>query len=643
MNKNIPNKDEYIMQDEQGNTVPPFEVDKKKTKKNLVKTSTGYTVFAVLLYILTFLPIAGVTCVLAIKTSQLMPYYSFWPFVGVIVVGVLALVFYLVLLIVARKNTKKPIMSQTAILAIVYTLLTTVFSLAITYAFPDAIAVATQNTIYGEDVLYNGEKMVEGNAQLEREYVMYNLLNGNLGGEYSYHDLSSHNKSDQGAILGFNNEEIKTSIEGYMYSDPKTKDGKSGSAASNTIIQNNIARLDAMIETLEANNPRKYEMYKFVYEQYVLNDSDFAFMITAKNKDARMRKALALSIVDYEYNHSRYEEIIARGFTNKATDPDPELNAIFNRNYNSFNHDGYIPFDDEHLLLAQVNGRMTIPVVIHLILDDIYQYSQPSWDNDGNIMYEEDGNFLYTLYMPDERDAYVKAKAKAAGVNVNNKTAFNAYVESGAAFDKTEEDGTKFGYNEKGWKVYADGTVHRPMKWVVLDMLGEGMSLATLDIPNVTIAGILPVNNLFVPAVTDTVSALLNDDLPKVIDAATHGAELGIGLRLNDQAQLEINILSNNVKYGMLGYMQATWVGSDHLLMAVYNVVSVRNWFALFGALGVVLVIAAGVLRDCGKKIRERGAISVDRLNRMTAAEEAGIGEEASEADLTAPEAAEAK
>ncbi|MBO4380852.1 MAG: hypothetical protein J5815_01715 [Clostridia bacterium] len=622
MKKNIPNKDEYIMQDEQGNTVPPFEVDKKKAKKNLVKTSTGYTVFAVLLYILTFLPIAGVTCVLAIKTSQLMPYYSFWPFVGVIVVGVFALLFYLVLLIVARKSTKKSIMTQTAILAIVYSLLTTVFSLAITYAFPDAIAVATQNTIYGEDVLYNGEKMVEGNAQLEREYVMYNLLNGNLGGEYSYHDLSSHNKSDQGAILGFNNAEIKTSIEGYMYSDPKTKDGKSGSAASNTIIQNNIARLDTIIETLEDTNPRKYEMFKFVYEQYVLNDSDFAFMITAKNKDARMRKALALSIVDYEYNHSRYEEIIARGFTNNATDPDPELNAIFNRNYNSFNHDGYIPFDDEHLLLAQINGRMTIPVVIHLILDDIYQYSQPSWDNDGNIMYEEDGNFLYTLYMPDERDAYESA---------------------GGLYDHQDEDGTKFGYNAKGWKIYEDGTVHRPMKWVVLDMLGEGMSLATLDIPNVTIAGILPVNNLFVPAVTDTVSALLNDDLPKVIDAATHGAELGIGLRLNDQAQLEINILSNNVKYGMLGYMQATWVGSNNLLMAVYNVVSVRNWFALFGALGVVLVIAAGVLRDCGKKIRERGAISVDRLNRMTVAEEEGIGVEGSEADLTAPEAEGAK
>ena len=600
------------MKDEEGNVVPAFETDKKKAKKNLLKTSTGYTVFAVILYILTFLPIAGVTCVLAIKTSQLMPYYSFWPFLGVIVVGVLAIVFYLVLLLVARRHSKRSIMSQTAVLAVVYTLLTTVFSLAITYAFPDAIAVATQNTIYGEDVLYNGEKMVETNAKLERQFVMYNILNGNLGGELSYRDLSAHTKSDQGAILGYTNDYIQEQIDYYKYADPDRKDGRIGTPASDALISNSMERIESIIDTLKTTNPYKYEMYQFVYEQYVLNDPDFAFLISASNKDARERKALALSIVDYEYNNSRFEELIARGFTNNATDPDPELNAIFNRNYNNFNHDGYIPFDDEHLLLAQIEGRMTIPVVVHLILDDIYQYSQPSWDDDGNLIYEEEGNFLYTLYDPEARDAF---------------------EEAGGVYDQKDEDEVAFGYNEDGWRIYKNGQVHRPMKWVVLDMLGEGMDLTTIDVANIKLLGMLPLTNLFIPAVTDTIGAFLNDDLPQVIKYAANGAELGICIRLNDEAQMEISIVSNNAKYGMLGYMQATWVSQDNLLMAVYNVVSVRNWFALFGAIGVVLVIAAGVLRDCGKKIRERGAISVDRLNRMRVSE----GEEnaAQEADLT--------
>ena len=608
--KNSPIKDEYIMQDQEGNVIPPFEVDKKRAKHNLVKTSTGYTVFAAILYVLTFLPIAGVTLVLAIKSYQLLPYYGFWPFIGVILVGVFALFFYLLLLIVARKNSKRSIMSQTVSLAVLYTVFTTVFSLAITYAFPDAIAVATQNTIYGEDVLYNGEKMVEANAQLERDYIMYNLLNGNLGGEYSYYELSKHSKSSTGAILKYNDAEIEASIRNYIGTDGKKDAGYS------TRKKANIDRLESIIATLKENNPRKYEMYKFVYEQYVLNDPEYAFLISTADKDARERKALALSIVDYEYAHSRYEEILVRGFTNNAKDPDPQLNAIFNRNYNNFNHDGYLPFDDEHLLLAQVEGRMTIPVVVHLILDDIYQYTQPSWDNSGNLAYEEDGNFLYTLYDPEARDAFEAA---------------------GGAYNQVDADGNAYGVNEKGWRVYENGHVHRPIKWVVLDMLGEGMSLATLDVANIVIADMLPVTSLFIPAVTEVVGALLNDDLPQVIEFAANGATLGIGLRLNDQAQLEINILSNNVKYGMLGYMQATWVSQDNLLMAVYNVVSVRNWFALFGAIGVVLVISAGVLRDCGKKIRNRGAVSVDRLNRMTAKEEydAEHAEGAEEADLT--------
>ena len=109
-----------------------------------------------------------------------------------------------------------------------------------------------------------------------------------------------------------------------------------------------------------------------------------------------------------------------------------------------------------------------------------------------------------------------------------------------------------------------------------------------------------------------------------------HGASLGIGLCINDQGGLEINIVSNNVKYGMLGYMQATWVSSDHLLMAVYNVVSVRNWFAIFGALGVLLVVAAGVLRDCAKKVRQDGYKAIDRLNRRKA------GKHKAEADAEA-------
>ena len=258
MEKFKPTIEDYIMTDKDGNQVPAFEVNHKKEQERAFKPSTGFTVFAAILYALTFVPIAGVTLVLALKAHELMPYYGIWPFIGTIVVGVFALVFYLCVLLIARPHSKKSVMSQTAKLAVIYTVLTTVFSLLITYAFPDAISFATQQTIHGEDVLFNAEKMVEQNAKLERDYIMYNILNGNLGGEFSYHDLSAHEEDSYGAIIGYDVEEIEENVEKY-------------SALS-------IKNLNATINSLKTSDPYKYEMYELVYTQYILNDYDYAFL-----------------------------------------------------------------------------------------------------------------------------------------------------------------------------------------------------------------------------------------------------------------------------------------------------------------------------------------------------------------------------
>ena len=434
MDKFNPKAEEYIMNDENGNQIPAFEVDQKKEEKRAFKASTGFTVFAIILYALTFMPIAGVTLVLAIKTRELMPYYGIWPFIGTIIVGVFALIFYACVLLIARPRSKKSVMSQTAKLATAYVVLTTVFSLLITYAFPDAISYATQQTIHGEDVLFNGEKMVEQNAKLERQYVIYNILNGNLGGEFSYHDLAAHEEDEYGTITYYKVEYIEEKVEEY-------------SALS-------INRLNDRINNL---NTEKREMYDVVYKDYILNDYDYAFrgdFTDSDRIDVRARQALALAITDYNYAKSRYLEILKRGFTNNAKDPDPELNAIFNRNYNNFNHDGYLPFDDEHLLLAQVEGRMTIPVVVHLILDDIYQYTQPSWDDSDQIIYQEENNFLYELYDPESLRAAVAGIALSQGYDYDDEDDRREFLkdEDHVVFTEKDDKGY-FLYNDKGWRV----------------------------------------------------------------------------------------------------------------------------------------------------------------------------------------------
>ena len=185
--------------------------------------------------------------------------------------------------------------------------------------------------------------------------------------------------------------------------------------------------------------------------------------------------------------------------------------------------------------------------------------------------------------------------------------------------------------------MYENGVTKRPLSWLVLDMLGDPMALTTLDIANLLgnqIYGIVQnVLNAF-PTLIDGLGGLMQEDLIEVVKAAAGGAQLSIGLCIDDNGLIAINLFPMNAPYGMLGYMQATWVDSDNLLMAVINVVSLRNWMAIFGAIGAVLIVAAGVCRDMGEKTRKRTEVSRDRILRAKAAEESGVGETDSDAEM---------
>lgn len=217
MNQDVQNEQlamdaDMLNRDQNGDVIPAFPVS-KRTKKDQSKTSVLYTVAAILLHVLAYLPIVIVSIVLGVKCYNLMPYYTFWPFVGVILAGVLGLVFMTVALVVNRKRSKGSIRTKTVKVLIAFVCLSTGFGLILTYVFPDVVAKATQNTLYFEDLFYNGEKQAEHNAALERDLIMYNLLNGNLNnydadgkiaenGDFSYKTLVAHNENN-GVITNY--------------------------------------------------------------------------------------------------------------------------------------------------------------------------------------------------------------------------------------------------------------------------------------------------------------------------------------------------------------------------------------------------------------------------------------------------------
>lgn len=609
MNQDLQNeqavKDEQAVQDEQcdmlnrdanGNVIPAFPVS-NRTKRDQSKTSVLYSVAAILLHVLAYLPIVIVSVVLGVKCYNLMPYYSFWPFVGVILAGILGLVFMTVALVVNRKKSKGSIRTKTVKVLIAFVCLSTGFGLILTYVFPDVIAFATQNTLYCEDLYYNGSAQAEKNAALERDLIMYNLLNGNLNtydesgkiaenGDFSYKTLIAHTE-DNGKIIKYKNSFINERVKSYETTYEKT----------------GINGIQVEIDALKTNE-RKHELYEFIYNQYVLNDYDFCFYNNVT------RRAVALSILDYIYTYYDYEGMLKEGFKN------PRFKALFQQNYDSFNQDGYLTFDDPLLLYAQMSGRMTVPIVLRLILNQGWSYTQSAYNGAGGLTYTEDGNCLYQLYDPE-----LVEKFKAGG---------GKFEFTGTIMDqngKTVE--VKYGFNKDGWQMYENGVTKRPLSWLVLDMLGDPMALTTLDVANLLgsqIYGIVQnVLNKF-PTLIDSVGGLMQKDLIEVVKAAANGAQLSIGLCIDDDGLIAINLFPMNAPYGMLGYMQATWVDSDNLLMAVINVISLRNWMAIFGAIGAVLIIAAGVCRDMGEKTRKRTEDSRDRILRAKAAEENGVG-----------------
>lgn len=589
-------QDDMLNRDKDGNVIPAFPVS-KRTKRDQSKTSVLFSVAAIFLHVLAYLPIVIVSVVLGVKCYNLMPYYSFWPFVGVILAGVLGLVFMTVALVVNRKKSKGSIRTKTVKVLIAFVCLSTGFGLILTYVFPDVIAFATQNTLYCEDLYYNGSAQAEKNAALERDLIMYNLLNGNLNnygadgkiaenGDFSYKTLIAHTE-DNGKIIKYKNSFINERVKSYEKTYEKT----------------GINGIQVEVDALKSN-ARKYELYEFIYNQYVLNDYDFCFYNNVT------RRAVALSILDYIYTYYDYEGMLKEGFNN------PRFKALFQQNYDSFNQDGYLTYDDPLLLYAQMSGRMTVPIVLRLILNKGWSYTQSSYNGAGGLTYTEDGNCLYQLYDPE-----LVEKFKANG----GKFEYTGTI--------TDQDGNsievKYGFNEDGWQMYENGVTKRPLSWLVLDMLGDPMALTTLDIANLLgsqIYGIVQnVLNAF-PTLIDGLGGLMQEDLIEVVKAAAGGAQLSIGLCIDDNGLIAINLFPMNAPYGMLGYMQATWVDSDNLLMAVINVVSLRNWMAIFGAIGAVLIIAAGVCRDMGEKTRKRTEDSRDRILRAKAAEENGVG-----------------
>lgn len=571
-------------------------------KKAVNRKVAGLTLLEVFLYLVGMPLLVVLTAVFAVQFYQMVPYYTFWPFVGVILAGVLCLVFFIVLICVTRKKSRKTIRRQTIALVVTVLCLTFLVGALVDVVLPDILSSLTSGTLKVEDLENNYEEQSEVNAKLVRRFIMSNVANGNYSAEYAYDTMKSQLETFGSDMFKYNS---------YYLTELEQIISLSDAAAQKE-------RYNALLEGLPE---LQREYFEFVYTSWVMRDPDYMLNAPSSGSHIGNIDRLAFGLAVSKSTLSEYTKLAQEGMSNER------ISYLFNKNYASMHNDGYVTYDDSLILYAQSTGRMTVPVVLRLILDQSSDFSEDSRatvDENNNLIYptyeatvegqtvEAITSIYYELYKSDEVIKMFN-KYSYALIQVNNYE--NTYYVNPDLYEDNDVFGILAGavirpcYNENDELI--GGYVSQPMKWGILDMDGKAMAVTSVDVSNV-LGGIL---NTVIPLLTEVGAEIdgesisivegLLDGLGKVLYDATGGRPLSLGLCMNDEGMLEINIFPMSVTYGVLGYQDMTWLQSNNLLCAVISVMSLRNWLYIVGAIALVTVFAASCCREFKLRIKK--------------------------------------
>lgn len=349
-----------------------------------------------------------------------------------------------------------------------------------------------------------------------------------------------------------------------------------------------------------------------------------------------------------------------------------ELAALFADDFASIDGDGYGSFKGPSVDYAQ-DDRMTIPVLVHLFLDDrsaaqgvnnpnyekelpmlMPYYYNPSitksklgeTDGDGNaIAANAFALRVYTGYDKVRVSATKTSHMRAFIVtddSLNHIVSVSSInivmVENGKYcakhYDRKVSDGkeelkldeekyAEFGTQEEavaylqeqyscGDNYYVRAYRKQSVNWHVLDMSGEGMQI---DLSGVLSEDLMETP---IPVLTSlgTVGDILNGDLVSdsfvlVADMLSEPEMLGSPLYLSlDTQSGELDIQPSNTQRGVLGYMQMAWLNQNGSLYMLTSLFSVRTIFYIWGPVMMLITVLLGVVREYERK-RKTAAVAV--------------------------------
>jgi hypothetical protein len=228
------------------------------------------------------------------------------------------------------------------------------------------------------------------------------------------------------------------------------------------------------------------------------------------------------------------------------------INGLMAIQYQSINANGYQTFTHPWIDFA-TGGRLTIPCIVHLLLDkkEIDQEAIKDYD-------------------------YTKYTENADGTKEVTSVMFVVY-----------DDATKT-------------ITLKNVNWTVLDMLGSDNVIDIGDMIPSDYKGVVSFG-----------SVLINNILGIVTDAL--GGEDILGSKINVIATLggeekvyTITLRPSNESRGVLGYQYMAWLDSNGLVYALVTLFSCRKAFLIFAAWGVVINLLIGCARGMCREEKEK-------------------------------------
>ncbi|MBQ9144885.1 MAG: hypothetical protein IJX70_00240 [Clostridia bacterium] len=328
----------------------------------------------------------------------------------------------------------------------------------------------------------------------------------------------------------------------------------------------------------------------------------------------------------------------------KEGNSNDQVAELLKQDFSAIDQNGYATFVGPSIDYAQMD-RMTIPVLLHLLLDDrddqkastadglSLEIKMPvyrDWNGDevhivraydpdagnGYLFVDEDFNKTSStseLYIvkPNTESTKTPATDWLAEKRVNMGPVdgkVNEEIETMAC--ATAEEALSYltaTYPDAVDNYYICTYEPRLIRWTVLDMMGDPMAMGLLgpDMMELDIdAAIAGATGGMINLGMGTVGDMLDSELVQdtlIIAGEMIGSDdlLGAPIYISfDKSTGSLVLTPSNSARGVLGYMQMGWLNSNGLLYVIVSLFSCRTVFYIYAPIMALIAIALGWIRE---------------------------------------------